>query len=152
MYMCYVHVLQLVLPLLGGGGEGTLSCTGVKHIYSEIACTCTSFFLPVQIEHRSLTLGEVLDGDRMAVALYNVSFKESFDRKVLCTTSLNRAELEHLQEAIEDLYYFEFVYGTCVHNTRTSAGFVRVGLHNCNGDILLIGDPVIWLVVWPELD
>lgn len=47
----------------------------------------------------------------MAVALYNISFKESFDRKVLCTTSLNRAELEHLQEAIEDLYYFEFVYG-----------------------------------------
>ena len=50
----------------------------------------------------------------MAVALYNISFKESFDRKVLCTTSLNRAELEHLQEAIEDLYYFEFVYGMLV--------------------------------------
>ena len=47
----------------------------------------------------------------MAVAMYNVSFKESFDRKVLCTTSLNRPELEQLQEAIEDLYYFEFVYG-----------------------------------------
>ena len=150
MYMCYVHVLQLAFPLLGGGGGGTLSCTGVKHIYSEI--TCTSFFLPVQIEHRSLTLGEVLDGDRMAVALYNVSFKESFDRKVLCTTSLNRAELEHLQEAIEDLYYFEFVYGTYVHSTRTGAGFVRVGLHNCNGDVLLICDPVMWWVVWPELD
>lgn len=70
-----------------------------------------SLLLSVQIEHRSLTLGEVLDGDRMAVALYNVSFKESFDRKVLCTTSLNRAELEHLQESVEDLYYFEFVYG-----------------------------------------
>ena len=64
-----------------------------------------------QIEHRSLTLGEVLDGDRMAVAMYNVSFKETFDRKVLCTTSLNTQELKQLQEAIEDLYYFEFVYG-----------------------------------------
>lgn len=64
-----------------------------------------------QIEHRSLTLGEVLDGDRMAVAMYNISFKETFDRKVLCTTSLNAQELKQLQEAIEDLYYFEFVYG-----------------------------------------
>lgn len=28
-----------------------------------------------QIEHRSLTLGEVLDGDRMAVSLYDIGFK-----------------------------------------------------------------------------
>ena len=47
----------------------------------------------------------------MAVAMYNVSFKESFDRKVLCTTSLDQQELKQMQEAIEDLYYFEFVYG-----------------------------------------
>lgn len=46
--------------------------------------------------------------------MYNVSFKESFDRKVLCTTSLNKAELEQLQDAIEDLYYFEFVYGKTI--------------------------------------
>lgn len=28
-----------------------------------------------QIKHKSLTLGEVLDGDRMAFSLYNISFK-----------------------------------------------------------------------------
>lgn len=32
---------------------------------------CTTW----QIEHRSLTLGEVLDGDRMAVSLYEINFK-----------------------------------------------------------------------------
>ena len=66
------------------------------------------------MEHRSLTLGEVLDGDRMAVSMYNISFKESFERKVLCTNSLSEADISVLQEAIEDLYYFEFVYGRLV--------------------------------------
>lgn len=28
-----------------------------------------------QIEHKSLTLGEVLDGDRMAVSMYEINFK-----------------------------------------------------------------------------
>lgn len=58
-----------------------------------------------------MTLGEVLDGDRMAVSMYNISFKESFERKSLCTTELEEKDLERLKHAIEDLYYFEFVYG-----------------------------------------
>lgn len=29
----------------------------------------------IQIEHKALSLGEVLDGDRMAVSLYNINFK-----------------------------------------------------------------------------
>ena len=63
------------------------------------------------MEHRSLTLGEVLDGDRMAVSMYNVSFKESFERKTLCTIELKEEDIAMLKHAIEDLYYFEFVYG-----------------------------------------
>ncbi|KAJ7350992.1 Transmembrane 9 super member 1 [Desmophyllum pertusum] len=62
-----------------------------------------------QVEHRSLTLGEVLDGDRMAVAMHEIMFKEQVQNKELCTVSLNRKEIGQLQEAIEDLYYFEFV-------------------------------------------
>jgi len=64
-----------------------------------------------QIEHRSLTLGEVLDGDRMAISLYDIKFKESFDQKVLCKLELQSEDISALQNAIEDLYYFEFVYG-----------------------------------------
>lgn len=33
----------------------------------------------LKVEHRSLTLGEVLDGDRMAVAMYDVKFKRKFN-------------------------------------------------------------------------
>ena len=72
---------------------------------------CVLFLL--QIEHRSLTLGEILDGDRMAVSLYEIKFKETFERRELCTKSMTDKDLDTLKEAIEDLYYFEFIYGEC---------------------------------------
>ncbi len=53
----------------------------------------------------------MLDGDRMAVSLYEIKFRESFDRKVLCTKSMTNENMEAIKEAVEDLYYFEFVYG-----------------------------------------
>lgn len=64
-----------------------------------------------QVQHASLTLGEVLAGDRKAVSDYSVGFLESFDRKELCSVELRESELEKLREAIEDLYYFEFLFG-----------------------------------------
>lgn len=74
------------------------------HYYSLPLCR------PKRIEHRSLTLGEVLDGDRMALSLYNISFKTSFERRTLCTSDLGEPDVVRLKHAIEDLYYFEFVY------------------------------------------
>ena len=47
----------------------------------------------------------------MAVSLYNMSFKESFERKTLCTNELEEEHVVQLRQSIEDLYYFEFVYG-----------------------------------------
>lgn len=35
-------------------------------------------YFDFQIEHKSLTLGEVLDGDRMAVGLYEINFKRKY--------------------------------------------------------------------------
>ncbi|KAM7437452.1 Transmembrane 9 superfamily member 1 [Porites harrisoni] len=73
------------------------------HFYSLPVCR------PEKVEHRSLTLGEVLDGDRMAVAMHEIKFKEPVDSKELCIVTLNQKEINQLKEAIEDLYYFEFV-------------------------------------------
>ncbi|KAJ7350994.1 Transmembrane 9 super member 1 [Desmophyllum pertusum] len=64
-----------------------------------------------QVEPSQFNTGEVLDGDRMAVAMHEIMFKEQVQNKELCTVSLNRKEIGQLQEAIEDLYYFEFVLG-----------------------------------------
>ena len=74
------------------------------HYYSLPVCR------PSKIEHRSLTLGEVLDGDRMAVSMYHINFKENFERKEVCTVKLQQEDLQKLMEAIEDRYYFEFVF------------------------------------------
>ncbi|MGH0182149.1 UNVERIFIED_CONTAM: hypothetical protein FKN15_018769 [Acipenser sinensis] len=52
------------------------------HYYTLPVCR------PREVRHKSLSLGEVLDGDRMAESLY---------------------EVDILKEAIEELYYFEFV-------------------------------------------
>ena len=45
---------------------------------------------------------------------------ESFDRKEICTVRLSGNDVNRLQEAIEDLYYFEFVYGVSSVPRRAS--------------------------------
>ena len=44
----------------------------VAFSHFKVFDVCFSLF---QIEHKSLTLGEVLDGDRMAVSMYEINFK-----------------------------------------------------------------------------
>ncbi|CAG2191539.1 TM9SF1 [Mytilus edulis] len=64
---------------------------------------------PKKIEHKSLTLGEVLDGDRMALSEYDIRFTRDSDKKELCKVTFTEQDLQLLRDAIEDLYYFEFV-------------------------------------------
>ncbi|ELK11218.1 Importin-4 [Pteropus alecto] len=64
---------------------------------------------PEKIRHKSLSLGEVLDGDRMAESLYEIRFRENAERRILCHMQLSSAQVEQLRQAIEELYYFEFV-------------------------------------------
>lgn len=73
------------------------------HYYSLPVCR------PTKIEHKSLTLGEVLDGDRMAKSLYKIEFNKNVESAKLCTVVLKENDITTLQSAIEDLYYFEFV-------------------------------------------
>ncbi|XP_043914417.1 transmembrane 9 superfamily member 1 [Protopterus annectens] len=64
---------------------------------------------PMEIRHKSLSLGEVLDGDRMAESMYEVDFRKNAEKKTLCEEKLGVNEVEKLKDAIEELYYFEFV-------------------------------------------
>ncbi|XP_057308741.1 transmembrane 9 superfamily member 1-like [Hydractinia symbiolongicarpus] len=73
------------------------------HYYSLPVCR------PDKVEHRSLTLGEVLDGDRMAVAMYDIKFNQNVKDIVLCAESLKLKDIDELRHAIEELYYFEFI-------------------------------------------
>ncbi|XP_041717460.2 transmembrane 9 superfamily member 1 [Coregonus clupeaformis] len=64
---------------------------------------------PKEVHHKSLSLGEVLDGDRMAESLYEIKFRENTEKKSLCQLRLTEKEVDQLRDAIEELYYFEFV-------------------------------------------
>ncbi|XP_068249486.1 transmembrane 9 superfamily member 1-like [Palaemon carinicauda] len=73
------------------------------HYYQMPVCR------PKIIEHKSLTLGEVLDGDRMAKSDYVIKFKENVQDRKLCDLILSDMEVQYLRESIEEHYYFEFV-------------------------------------------
>lgn len=73
------------------------------HYYTLPVCR------PTKIEHRSLTLGEVLDGDRMAYSMYSIKFKQNRVDATLCSKKLDEKELNEMKEAVEELYYFEMV-------------------------------------------
>lgn len=47
----------------------------------------------LQVHHKALSLGEVLDGDRMAESLYNIRFKENTERQTLCKLTLSEKEV-----------------------------------------------------------
>lgn len=64
---------------------------------------------PEKIEHKSLSLAEILNGDRMAISTYKINFLRAAEDQTLCSFELKHDELEHMIEAIEELYYFEFV-------------------------------------------
>ena len=73
------------------------------HFYSLPVCR------PEKIEHKALTLGEVLDGDRMAYSLYQINFKQNEKEKILCKKFLSKEDITQYKQAIEELYYFEFI-------------------------------------------
>ena len=47
----------------------------------------------------------------MAVSLYDIGFNVSVKSEELCTMILSEDQVDKFREAIEDLYYFEFVFG-----------------------------------------
>ncbi|KAG7266189.1 hypothetical protein CRUP_016965 [Coryphaenoides rupestris] len=73
------------------------------HYYTLPVCR------PDKVHHKSLSLGEVLDGDRMAQSLYHIRFRENVEKRTLCQLVLSEKQVDQLREAIEELYYFEFV-------------------------------------------
>lgn len=45
------------------------------------------------MHHKSLSLGEVLDGDRMAESLYHIRFRENVEKKTLCQLTLSEKQV-----------------------------------------------------------
>lgn len=58
------------------------------HHYYQLPVCC-----PEKIRHKSLSLGEVLDGDRMAESLYEIRFRENVEKRILCHMQLSSAQV-----------------------------------------------------------
>ncbi|XP_051909962.1 transmembrane 9 superfamily member 1 [Hippocampus zosterae] len=111
---CFL-VLCLLSPVALGYKQGDKVTLYVNKVgpYHNPQETYHFYTLPVcrpdKVHHKSLSLGEVLDGDRMAESLYQISFRENVEKKTLCQLTLSENQVDQLREAIEELYYFEFV-------------------------------------------
>lgn len=65
---------------------------------------------PQKVIHKSLSLGQVLEGDRMAESDYKILFGSNVDRQSLCGSySLENKEVDQLITAVEEQYYFEII-------------------------------------------
>ncbi|GMR29960.1 hypothetical protein PMAYCL1PPCAC_00155, partial [Pristionchus mayeri] len=74
------------------------------HYYSLPLCR------PEKIIHHSLSLGQVLDGDRMADSAFDIKFKQPSTFRSLCGKQrLSGADAVALAEAIEKMYYAELI-------------------------------------------
>lgn len=99
----------LILLLGTGGGPGVEGVTHYKagdpvilyvnkvgpyhnpqetYHYYQLPVCC-----PEKIRHKSLSLGEVLDGDRMAESLYEIRFRENVEKRILCHMQLSSAQV-----------------------------------------------------------
>lgn len=71
-----LHAFDALMYVLHYKTKGTLSL-----VVSNLTFTCLFFLF--QIEHKPLSLGEVLDGDRMAKSLYEIKFKRKYSENYI---------------------------------------------------------------------
>jgi transmembrane 9 superfamily protein 1 len=56
------------------------------------------------------SFGEVLNGDRLTNALYELKFREEKTRETLCQKKLKVAEVSKFRDAVHDDFYFQMYY------------------------------------------
>jgi len=66
-------------------------------------CSCD-----MQIEHKSLTLGEVLDGDRMALSQYELKFKGEFLK--CCVHLFMQPPMKRMRICFTDVFFCFFLF------------------------------------------
>ncbi|KAH9659906.1 transmembrane 9 superfamily member 5 [Citrus sinensis] len=68
------------------------------------------FCRPEPIKWKKETLGEVLNGDRLASALYELKFLEAKTGVTLCSKKLKVDEVAKFRKAVADDFYFQMYY------------------------------------------
>ncbi|KAJ7542477.1 hypothetical protein O6H91_10G108300 [Diphasiastrum complanatum] len=68
------------------------------------------FCPPAQVTEKREDLGEVLNGDRMVHAKYELNFREDKDTESLCKKTLTKKDLQTFRDAVKNDYYFQMYY------------------------------------------
>lgn len=63
-----------------------------------------------QVKEKKEALGEVLNGDRLVSAPYNLEFKREKDTEVACRRKLTKEEVAEFRTAVKKDYYFQMYY------------------------------------------
>ncbi|KAI3450710.1 hypothetical protein Pfo_007375 [Paulownia fortunei] len=84
---------------------GPLHNPSETYKYYELA-----FCRPDQVLEKKESLGEVLNGDRLANALYDLEFAVNKTRAVLCQQKLNRGDVAKFRDAITNDFYYQMYY------------------------------------------
>ncbi|XP_043704497.1 transmembrane 9 superfamily member 2-like isoform X1 [Telopea speciosissima] len=68
------------------------------------------FCLPDQIIEKKESLGEILNGDRLTNALYELKFRKNKIVETLCEKQLTRDEVAKFRDATKNDFYFQMYY------------------------------------------
>ncbi|KFM26763.1 Putative phagocytic receptor 1b [Auxenochlorella protothecoides] len=68
------------------------------------------FCQPENKDNKLLTLGEVVDGNRMVATPYDLSFRVDKDKATLCSRHLGVEDIKAFRTALAKDYYFQFFY------------------------------------------
>nr|XP_043613334.1 transmembrane 9 superfamily member 2-like [Erigeron canadensis] len=68
------------------------------------------FCSPDTVFEQKLSLGEMLNGDRLISAPYEVKFLEDKDFDILCNKTLSKADVSQFRNVIEKDYYMQLYY------------------------------------------
>eukprot|EP01101_Sappina_pedata_P012737 TRINITY_DN890_c0_g1_i1.p1 TRINITY_DN890_c0_g1~~TRINITY_DN890_c0_g1_i1.p1 ORF type:complete len:615 (+),score=254.76 TRINITY_DN890_c0_g1_i1:65-1909(+) len=65
---------------------------------------------PNEVQHRHVSLGESLSGNARSQSLYDIRFNIDIHWQQLCKIHINKEEIEHFKKAIDQYYFFEFLF------------------------------------------
>lgn len=68
------------------------------------------FCSPEQVTEKKEDFGEVLNGDRMVTAKYQLNFQEDKEGESLCKKTLSKEDVRVFRQAVKEHYYFQMYY------------------------------------------
>ncbi|EEF40534.1 transporter, putative [Ricinus communis] len=68
------------------------------------------FCVPDHVKEKKEALGEVLNGDRLVSAPYQLNFRDEKSSEGVCRKKLSKEDVAHFRSAIDKDYYFQMYY------------------------------------------